>query len=72
VPKRGPYDRLRIQIARKEEERSDQNRTILSDPPETSNFKLGMTSKVLTKSSCAFAVVEINCFVFKSLLRRYL
>lgn len=40
-----------------------QKRAILSDPPEMSNFKLGMTNNVFTKSLCASLVTEICCFV---------
>lgn len=44
--------------------RTHQNRTILSEPPVTKIWRLGKTSRVLTKSSWASGVEDISLFVY--------
>lgn len=43
-----------------------QNRIILSEPPVIKNWRLGKTSKVLTKSSWASGVEDINSLVYSN------
>ena len=41
-----------------------QNRTILSEPPDTKIWRLGKTSRVLTKSSWASGVEDVSSLVY--------